>query len=43
MYTKILVTGSNGMIGTRLCELLLERGYEVHGVDFRRNKWNKKC
>lgn len=42
MNNKILVTGSSGMIGTRLCELLLKKGYEVNGVDVRRNKWNKK-
>ena len=29
---KILVTGSAGTIGTRLCEKLLEKGYEVHGI-----------
>lgn len=30
---KILVTGSNGIIGTRLCERLLELNYEVIGID----------
>jgi nucleoside-diphosphate-sugar epimerase len=36
---KILVTGSSGMIGTRLCEVLLQAGYEVTGVDKRLNPW----
>lgn len=36
---KILVTGSSGTIGTRLCEKLLERGDEVMGVDWVPNKW----
>lgn len=42
MTKKILVTGSSGTIGTRLCETLLEKGYEVVGVDWKKNKWNKK-
>lgn len=37
---KILVTGSSGMIGTRLCEKLLERGDYVCGVDKIENKWS---
>ena len=37
---KILVTGSSGTIGTRLCERLLAEGYEVTGVDKKKNKWN---
>lgn len=41
MNNRILVTGSSGMIGTRLCEMLLRKGYEVRGADIRRNKWNK--
>jgi UDP-glucose 4-epimerase len=36
---KILVTGSSGTIGTRLCEKLLEKGHEVLGVDWKPNKW----
>lgn len=36
---KILVTGSSGTIGTRLCEKLLEQGLEVIGVDWLPNKW----
>ncbi len=35
----ILVTGSSGTIGTRLCEKLLESGHEVIGVDWLPNKW----
>lgn len=41
MIKKILVTGSSGTIGTRLCETLLAKGYEVHGVDWKPNKWNE--
>lgn len=36
---KILVTGSSGTIGTRLCETLLQRSYDVQGVDWVKNKW----
>jgi len=36
---KILVTGSSGTIGTRLCEKLLEARKSVHGVDWVKNKW----
>ncbi len=36
---KILVTGSSGTIGTRLCETLLQRSYDVVGVDWVKNKW----
>lgn len=38
MY-RILLTGASGTIGTRLFERLLERGYEVIGIDKRYNKW----
>ncbi len=37
---NILVTGSSGTIGTRLCETLLERGHTVIGFDWVKNKWN---
>jgi nucleoside-diphosphate-sugar epimerase len=36
---KILITGSSGMIGTRLFEKLLEQDYEVAGFDRNFNKW----
>lgn len=39
---NILVTGSSGTIGTRLCEKLLACGYNVTGVDKRSNQWNRK-
>ncbi|AFC99380.1 NAD dependent epimerase/dehydratase family [Methanocella conradii HZ254] len=42
MIKKILVTGSNGTIGTRLCEKLLSCGYEVCGADIKPNKWNRE-
>lgn len=29
---RILVTGATGFIGSRLCELLVSEGHEVHGV-----------
>ncbi|MBR9699978.1 SDR family NAD(P)-dependent oxidoreductase [Candidatus Woesearchaeota archaeon] len=41
MTKKILVTGSSGTIGTRLCERLIEKGYDVVGADWKPNKWNK--
>ena len=39
---KIIVTGSSGTIGTRLCEKLLEKGHIVAGVDLKPNKWNEE-
>lgn len=39
---KILVTGSSGTIGTRLCETLLKKNYTVIGADWKPNKWNPK-
>lgn len=37
---KVLVTGSSGTIGTRLCErLMAETAYEVVGVDREPNAW----
>lgn len=38
---KVLVTGSSGMIGTRLCEKLIENQYNIIGVDWKDNRWNK--
>lgn len=37
---KILVTGSSGTIGTRLCEKLLAAGHTVIGADWEPCKWN---
>ena len=34
---RILVTGSTGMIGSRLVEALIEQGYDVIGIDRRDN------
>lgn len=39
---KILITGSSGMIGTRLFEKLLEEKYEVIGFDKKPNIWNSE-
>lgn len=39
---KILVTGSSGTVGTRLCEKLSEENYEIVGVDLNPNKWNDR-
>ncbi len=36
---KILITGSSGTIGSRLCEKLLATNHEVIGVDWVPNKW----
>lgn len=38
---KIIVTGSSGTIGTRLCEKLLEKNHEVIGIDYCPNKWSQ--
>ncbi len=35
----ILITGSSGTIGTRLCEKLREAGETVTGLDWNENKW----
>jgi UDP-glucose 4-epimerase len=37
---NILVTGSSGTIGTRLCERLLGAGYRVMGIDKVPNQWS---
>lgn len=37
---RVLLTGSSGMIGTRLFEKLLGTGYDVIGVDSQKNPWN---
>lgn len=39
---KILITGSSGTIGTRLCEKFLADGFNVVGVDRKPNKWNER-
>lgn len=39
---NILVTGSSGTIGTRLCETLIARGHSVMGIDWEKNKWQPK-
>jgi len=39
---KILITGNSGTIGTRLSEKLIDQNYEVIGIDWKPNKWNKK-
>lgn len=36
---RILVTGSSGTIGTRLCEKLIEAGHDVVGADWEPCKW----
>ncbi len=37
---RVIVTGSSGTIGTRLCETLLQQGHTVIGIDIVPNKWN---
>lgn len=39
---RVLVTGSSGTIGTSLCEQLLAQGYQVTGIDWKPNKWNRE-
>ena len=33
MNKRILVTGSNGLIGSEVCLYFADRGFEVHGID----------
>lgn len=40
MAPKALVTGVTGQTGSFLCELLLEKGYEVHGILRRSSSFN---
>ena len=40
MAKKALITGITGQDGSYLCELLLEKGYEVHGVVRRSSSFN---
>jgi GDPmannose 4,6-dehydratase len=40
MTKRALVTGVTGQDGSYLCELLLEKGYEVHGVIRRSSSFN---
>lgn len=37
---KALITGATGQDGAYLCELLLEKGYEVHGLKRRSSSFN---
>ena len=39
MSKKALITGNTGQDGSYLAELLLEKGYEVHGVT---RLWNSR-
>lgn len=39
---RILITGSSGQIGTNLGLRLLERGDQVHGLDWRPNTWTQR-
>ena len=40
MSKKALITGNTGQDGSYLAELLLEKGYEVHGVIRRSSSFN---
>jgi len=39
---KVLITGITGQDGSYLAELLLEKGYEVHGIKRRASSYNTK-
>ena len=40
MNKKALVLGATGQDGSYLCELLLEKGYETHGLMRRSSSFN---
>lgn len=40
---NILITGSNGCIGTRLTERLLAEGHNVTGIDIKENAWSEEA
>ncbi len=40
MSKKALITGITGQDGSYLAELLLEKGYEVHGIKRRSSSFN---
>src|SRR3954471_15643966 len=33
MRKKLLITGSNGLIGSEVCAFFAQRGFEIHGLD----------
>ena len=39
-YKKALITGITGQDGSYLAEILLEKGYEVHGIKRRSSSFN---
>ncbi len=39
---KVLVTGAAGGMGKAICELLIQKGYKVYGVDYREGETNEK-
>lgn len=42
MRKVALITGINGQDGSYLTELLLEKGYDVHGIDRRSSQFNRR-
>ena len=42
MEKKVLITGITGQDGSYLAELLLDKGYEVHGIIRRSSSFNTK-
>ena len=42
MTKRALITGITGQDGSYLAELLLEKGYEVHGIKRRASSFNKQ-
>ena len=40
MMKKAIITGVTGQDGAYLAELLLEKGYEVHGIKRRSSSFN---
>ncbi len=42
MMRRVLITGINGMDGSHLADLLLEKGYEVYGMERRTSSPNRR-
>ena len=39
---RIIITGSNGSIGTRLMQKLSKTNFDLVGLDIKKNNWDEK-